>query len=163
MLAYYKHSYYVSVMSQYLLGYLISDTGRMIRKEFDERARVLGVTGPQWRLLAQLRREPGMKQAPLAELLEVEPISLSRMIDRLQELGLVERRANPHDRRAWCLHLTAKADPLVDKIKAIADDLHVQMLDGLSKQQLDDIRNMLEHIRNNLSPIDDDRKAVANG
>lgn len=162
MLAYYKHSYYIRLMSQEMIGYLIGDTGRMIRKEFDERAREIGVTGPQWRLLANLRRAPGIKQAPLAELLEVEPISLSRMIDRLQEAGLVERRADPNDRRAWCLHLTEKCTPLVDSIYGVADELHVEMLADISPAEQDMLRDILARIRANLSPTPELRKA-ANG
>lgn len=149
-------------MSQEMIGYLIGDTGRMIRKEFDERAREIGVTGPQWRLLAHLRRSPGIKQAPLAELLEVEPISLSRMIDRLQEAGLVERRADPNDRRAWCLHLTADCTPLVDRIYDVADALHVEMLTGISAKEQETLRGILDRIRGNLSPLPELRKA-ANG
>ena len=73
----------------------------MIQRAFDERARVVGGTHAQWRVLAGLRRHPGIRQAPLAELFDVEPITMSRMIDRLQEGGFVERRADPQDRRAW--------------------------------------------------------------
>ena len=148
---------------QDFLGYLISDTGRMIRKAFDERARGMGVTRQQWRVLLLLRRHPGIKQAPMAELLEVEPISLSRMIDRLQDAGFVERRADPNDRRAWCLYLTDKAEPVLARIRHVADDLHIQMLEGLTQEQLSTMRNLLEQIRTNLSTDDDDRKAAANG
>lgn len=161
-LAYYKHDYYIAPMPQELIGYLIGDTGRMIRKEFDERARAIGMTGPQWRLLVQLKRHPGIKQAQLAELLEVEPISLSRMIDRLQEAGFVERRADPTDRRAWCLLTTETAKPLIDKIYAIAEELHVELLEGVTNAEQDKLRELLERIRNNFSPTPMMRKA-ANG
>lgn len=144
------------------MGYLIGDTSRMIRKEFDERARAAGITGTQWRLLAHLRRNPGIKQAPLAELLEVEPISMSRMIDRLQEAGLVERRADPADRRAWCIYLTEKCGPLLDGIYHVADALHAELLSGISAKEQDTLRNLLERIRANLSPDPIVRKA-ANG
>lgn len=149
-------------MSQEMIGYLISDTGRVIRKEFDERARAIGVTGPQWRLLAHLRRNPGIKQAQLAELLEVEPISMSRMIDRLQEANLVERRADPCDRRAWCIYLTKKCTPLLDDIYEISDALHAEMLANISVKEQDMLRDLLERIRANLSPTPILRKA-ANG
>lgn len=145
------------------LGYLISDTGRMLRKAFDERARAIGVTRPQWRLLAQLNRQPGSKQAPLADLLEVEPITLSRMVDRLQEAGLVERRPDPQDRRAWSLYLTDKAKPLIDNIKHIADDLHTDALAGISDAQIRQFRETLDLMRTNLSQRCNARKAAANG
>lgn len=145
------------------LGYLISDTSRMMRKAFDERARQIGVTRPQWRLLAQLNRQPGSKQAPLAELLEVEPITLSRMVDRLQEAGLVERRPDPLDRRAWSLFLTDKARPLIDNIKSIADDLHDDALAGIPEAQIEQFRETLDLMRANLSQRCNARKAAANG
>jgi MarR family transcriptional regulator for hemolysin len=132
------------------LGYLISDTGRILRKAFDERARRIGITRPQWRVLARLNREPGLKQASLAELLEVEPISLSRMIDRLQDAGMVERRSDPHDRRAWCLHLTEKAAPVVTQMQALADELHRDMMSGMGAAAHDQLAELLTRTRDNL-------------
>ncbi len=132
------------------LGFLISDTGRVLRKAFDERARRIGITRPQWRVLARLNRDPGMKQAPLADLLEVEPISLSRMIDRLEEAGLVERRSDPQDRRAWCLHLTDKAQPVVAQMQVLADGLHHDMMAGMDASQYELLFATLTSIRNNL-------------
>jgi MarR family transcriptional regulator, transcriptional regulator for hemolysin len=132
------------------LAYLISDTGRMIRKAFDERARTIGITRPQWRVLAWLRRQPGIKQAPLSELLEVEPISLSRMIDRLQESGLVERRPDPADRRAWCLYLTDKADPIVESLRSLVDSLHTDMMHDIAPSEDAILRRLLLQMRENL-------------
>jgi DNA-binding MarR family transcriptional regulator len=132
------------------LAYLLSDTGRLIRKAFDERARTIGVTRPQWRVLARLNREPGIKQAPLADYLEVEPISLSRMIDRMQEAGLVERRPDPQDRRAWCLYLTDAALPIVQDMHELANELHNDMLADLNTQEQDKLRQSLHQIRANL-------------
>ena len=80
------------------IGFLISDVSRLLRRRFDERARLIGVTRPQWRALTALSRQEGMQQGALAELLEVEPITLCRMVDRLEEAGLVERRRDPADR-----------------------------------------------------------------
>jgi DNA-binding MarR family transcriptional regulator len=146
------------------LAYLLSDTGRMIRKAFDERARAIGITRPQWRVLARLNREPGIKQAPLADYLEVEPISLSRMIDRMQESGLVERRPDPQDRRAWCLHLTDAAMPIVDDMHELANALHDDMLTGLSAKEQDDLRHSLHKVRANLTMMTQPRlPSVANG
>jgi DNA-binding MarR family transcriptional regulator len=133
------------------LAYLLSDTGRLIRKAFDERARTIGITRPQWRVLARLNREPGIKQAPLADYLEVEPISLSRMIDRMQESGLVERRPDPQDRRAWCLFLTDSALPIVADMHGLANELHDDMLAGLTAQEQDVLRQSLHRVRTNLA------------
>jgi DNA-binding MarR family transcriptional regulator len=133
-----------------VLGYLIADTGRLIRKSFDERARAIGITRAQWRLLGHLIRQPGLKQAPLAELLEVEPISLSRMVDRLQESGMVERRPDPQDRRAWCLYLTEKAEPVVQQLRTVSDALHQQALQGFEVSERLILESLLERIRANL-------------
>jgi DNA-binding MarR family transcriptional regulator len=132
------------------LAYLISDTSRVIRRAFNERARAIGGTHAQWRVLSELRRHPGIKQAPLAELFDVEPITMSRMIDRLQESGFVERRADPQDRRAWLLYLTPQADPIIDLIMEAADDLHVAMLVDLSEGEIATLRRTLDKIRKNL-------------
>jgi DNA-binding MarR family transcriptional regulator len=142
----------VAIMEE-ALGYLINDTGRMIQRAFDERARVVGGTQAQWRVLARIRRDPGIRQAPLAELFDVEPITMSRMIDRLQEAGLVERRTDPQDRRAWLLYLTPQADPIIDCIRAVADGLHASMLADVSQEELVSLRSTLNKIRMNLSVI----------
>ncbi|MEO7681457.1 MAG: MarR family transcriptional regulator, partial [Sphingomonas sp.] len=114
------------------LGFLIGDVSRLMRKRFDERARAIGVTRPQWRTLTKLSRAEGINQGGLAELLEVEPITLCRMIDRLEEAGLVERRRDPHDRRAWRIYLTDKARPLIEQLRVVADGLFEDALDGLA-------------------------------
>ena len=146
------------------LGYLIADTGRLIRKAFDERARAIGITRSQWRLLANLLRRPGLKQTQLADLLEVEPISLSRMVDRLQDAGMVERRADPNDRRAWCLFLTEKAEPLILQLRSVSDGLHEQALAGFVEAEREVLDELLERIRANLIGDDDaPEKAVVNG
>lgn len=136
-----------------VIGYLINDTGRIIQRAFDERARVVGGTHAQWRVLAEIRRHPGIRQAPLAELFDVEPITMSRMIDRLQEGGLVERRTDPQDRRAWLLHLTPQADPIINCIRAVAEGLHATMLAGVLEDELVSLRSTLNKIRKNLSAL----------
>ena len=100
------------VMSE-TIGFLLNDTARLFRRAFNARTRDSGITALQWRLVTYLIRHDGIRQGPLAELIEVEPITLSRMIDRLVEAGLVERRADPTDRRAWLLHLTPRAHAMI--------------------------------------------------
>ncbi len=90
------------------LGFLLGDAARLLRRSFDERARVSEVTRPQRRVLALLKRFDGSTQVNLADMLDVEPITLSKMVDRFQAAGLVERRADTSDRRMWRLHLTAE-------------------------------------------------------
>src|SRR5437764_5508888 len=103
------------------LPFEISETAHALRKAFDRRACGLGVTRAQWKVLFRLERQPGLRQIELADMLDIEPITLSRIIDRLEEAELVERVADPADRRAWRLHVTTKARPLVDKLRPVAD------------------------------------------
>ena len=132
------------------LGFLMADVSRLIRKRFDERARAIGATRAQWRTLIVVMRNEGVNQGTLAELLEVEPITLCRMIDRLEEAGLVERRRDPADRRAWLIHLTDKAGPVLTKVKAIADSLFEEVLAGVPENDRDRLNLTLERMRENL-------------
>jgi DNA-binding MarR family transcriptional regulator len=102
------------------LPFEIGETAHALRKAFDRRAVGLGVTRAQWKVLFRLDRHPGLRQIELADMLDIEPITLSRIVDRLEESELVERRADPSDRRAWRLHVTAGAQPLIAKLRAIS-------------------------------------------
>lgn len=132
------------------LGFLISDVSRLMRRRFDERAREVGATRAQWRTLTTLSRNEGLNQGALADLLEVEPITLCRMIDRLEESGLVERRRDPSDRRAWQLFLTGKSKPILDDLRRMADDLFVQVLSGLDDSERQALGKSLDRMRSNL-------------
>jgi hypothetical protein len=110
------------------LGFLISDLSRRLRRRFDERARQLGATRAQWRTLTMLCRN-GLSQGALAELLEVEPIALCRIVNRLEGAAPVERRRDPTDRRAWQLVLT-ESRPILDKLRVMAGNLFDQKLDA---------------------------------
>src|SRR5436190_20361761 len=100
------------------LGFLLHDVARLLRTRFDQRARALGLTRAQWSVLAHLSRQEGLNQSALADVLEVEPITLARLLDRLEAARLVERRPDPADRRARLLYLTAPARPLLDDMRA---------------------------------------------
>lgn len=132
------------------LGFLISDVSRLMRRRFDERARALGATRAQWRTLTTLSRNEGLNQGALADLLEVEPITLCRMIDRLEESGLVERRRDPSDRRAWQLFLTEKSKPVLAELKSTADELIEQVLTGMSQPVRDALAASMNQMRGNL-------------
>lgn len=132
----------------------LGETSRMLRREFDRRAAALGATSAQWRVMFRLQREPGLKQVELAERLDVEPITAGRIIDRLAEAGLAERRPDPVDRRVWRLHLTPKAGPLVDRLKLVAEEMLSGALDGVSPRELDALRSTLARIRMNMSAIE---------
>jgi DNA-binding MarR family transcriptional regulator len=133
------------------LGFLLGDTARLLRRSFDERARLLGVTRPQWRVLALLKRFDGSTQVNLADMLDVEPITLGRMVDRLQDAELVERRADPKDRRAWRLHLTAKGRTKIKDLQPTASAMFVDALDGLNETKQAELEDMLNIIRANLT------------
>jgi DNA-binding MarR family transcriptional regulator len=146
------------------LGFLISDVSRLMRRRFDERARQVGATRAQWRTLTLLSRNEGLNQGALAELLEVEPITLCRMIDRLEESGLVERRRDPADRRAWQLFLTDKSKPMLDDLRIMAEDLFEQALIGMSLPARDALNESLSLIRANLISLPAPRTTeAANG
>lgn len=133
------------------LGYMISDVARLMRRRFDEESRDLGVTNSQWRVLINVFRQPGINQGTLAELLEVEPITTCRMVDRLEVAGLVERRRDPRDRRAWQIYLTDAAMPLIDKLKERAARLNASALAGIGEPDHTQLVRLLEIIRQNLS------------
>jgi len=122
-----------------------------MRRAYDRRAIALGVTRAQWRVLVNLAREGNVRQVDLADRLDIEPITLCRIIDRLEEAGLVERRRDPTDRRAWRLALTDKATPILDQLRGLATELGAEAFDGLEPAQIDALRSGLARIRENLS------------
>lgn len=133
------------------IGFLLNDTARLFRRAFNARTRDSGITALQWRLMIYLRRYEGIRQGPLADLIEVEPITLSRMVDRLAEAGLVERRADPTDRRAWLLHLTRRADGLLDDMRTTTAALAEEATEGLDEAEREQLAALVERVRANLS------------
>lgn len=133
------------------LHHLLSDSARLLRRDFDARVRELGMTSPQARLLLILHHTEGENQGFYAERLEVEPISLTRMIDRMEDSGLVERRPDPADRRVWRLFLTAKSLLVIDQVRACLAGLEDMMLAGLDAAACELLAQMLETIRTNFT------------
>ncbi|MBW7837495.1 MAG: MarR family transcriptional regulator [Sphingomonadales bacterium] len=133
------------------VGFLLTDSARLLRKRFDQRARGIGVTRPQWRVLFSVARFPGINQARLAEMLEVEPITLCRLIDRMEQAGMVRRDADPADRRARQLFITEAGKPLLDKLKNTACNLHTEIMGDFSREELQSLTGMLTRIRDKLS------------
>lgn len=142
------------------LGFLLSDVSRLLRRRFDERARASGASVAQWRVLKILLRTPGLNQGQLAELLEVEPITACRMIDRLEESGFVERRRDPADRRAWRIHLTEKAGPVLEELHVLGADLIEETLQGFSTRQREELIAALEGLRANLTSVQEGKEAA---
>jgi MarR family transcriptional regulator for hemolysin len=133
------------------IGYLLADNSRLARWSFDQQVREIGVTGPQARLLLTLNRRPGENQGFYAEQLEVEPITLCRMVDRLEEASMVERRPDPRDRRAWHLYLTDKSQKVVEKLQQRVDSLVEDMLAGLTPAERSEFARLLKVVGANLS------------
>jgi DNA-binding MarR family transcriptional regulator len=125
----------------------IGETAHALRKAFTRRAVSVGVTGAQWKVLFKLTLKPGLRQTDLADLLDIEPITLTRIIDRLQEAGLVERTPDPTDRRAWRLQVTAKAQPVVGKLRAIADEMTAEAFSGIDPNDIEVTRKVLAQVR----------------
>lgn len=142
------------------LGFLIADVSRHLRRRFDQDARSVGATGAQWKTLLAVSRREGINQGGLAELLEVEPITLCRMIDRLEDSGLVERRRDPADRRAWQIFLTEAAAPVLARLRAHADALFDTAFEGLDADARAALSTALARIRDNLQA---EPKEVAHG
>ncbi|MDM8011253.1 MAG: MarR family transcriptional regulator [Parasphingorhabdus sp.] len=133
------------------IGFLIHDTARLFRRELNERMRHSGVTALQWRLLAYLARNEGTNQVKLAEFLEVEPITLSRMIDRLADAGMLSRRRDPDDRRAWRLYLEEQSLPLIVELRAASAKLTEAAQEGLTTEEREQLASLVERMRQNLS------------
>ncbi len=132
------------------LGWQIGEISNALKRLFDRRAAEVGVTRAQWRVMAQLIRHPGLRQSALAERLDIEPITLTRTVDRLEEAGLVERRPDPADRRARLLFLSDRAQPTVERLQALAAELNSAVFGSLDKTQLDVLQEALAAIRSNI-------------
>jgi DNA-binding MarR family transcriptional regulator len=132
-------------------GYILGDIARMMRTIFDQRARQVGLSLAQCRVLALLARHEGINQAGLAELMEVQPISIARLLDRMEATGWVERRADPADRRARRLFLSEKARPLLDQVQILALQSQGEALAGLAEEERELLRQLLLRVHANLS------------
>jgi len=132
-------------------GFLLHDIARLMRKRFDQRARALGLSRSQWQVLAHLSRHEGINQSGLAEILEVENITLGRLIDRMEEAGWVERRPDRNDRRAHLLYMTGKVAPMMERMHALAEETRNEALAGLGDGERERLIERLLEVRANLS------------
>jgi len=132
-----------------IIGFLVSDTSRMLRRLFNERVTHLGLTQAQWRALAHLSRNEGLNQVTLADILDVQPITVARLIDKLVAIDLVERRPDPNDRRAQRLFLTTNATGVLNQIWEVADEIYSEVLKDLTTQERDTLIDLLTRIQTN--------------
>ncbi|MCO5064114.1 MAG: MarR family transcriptional regulator [Rhizobiaceae bacterium] len=141
------------------VGFLLHDASRLLRRRFETRASCFGLSAAQWRLLVRVYKEEGVAQARLAELLEIEPISVSRLIDRMVEGGWIERRSDATDRRVRMIYLTEKSREIFGSMRGMATQVFDYALSGLSPDERRTTIHALKTIIENLS--DDDRMAAA--
>lgn len=135
-------------------GYLLSDVTLLFRKHFDRRAVKFGLTRAQWRATKMLYYREGLRQTELAEQLEMEPIAVGRVIDRLQAAGFVERRPDPKDRRAWRLYVTDQARGVIADMEEIALGLRKDATRGIAVPELQQALDVLNRMKDNLQALD---------
>ncbi|RDI98450.1 MarR family transcriptional regulator [Dyella solisilvae] len=135
-------------------GYLLNDVTLLFRKHFDRRAVKFGLTRAQWRATKMLYHREGLRQTELAELLEMEPIAVGRVIDRLQAAGFVERRPDPKDRRAWRLYVTDQARGVIADMELIARGLRRDATRGIAVDEMQQALEVLNRIKENLQALD---------
>lgn len=133
------------------IGFLLHDVARLMRRRFEQNARDLGLTRAQYKVLAHLARNEGIHQGALAEILETEPITLTRILDRLERAGLIERLNHPHDRRVRLLRLTEAAHPLLETIFSIGARTQGEAMDGISGEERDRLFDILFRMKSNLA------------
>jgi len=136
------------------LGFLIHDSARLLRKRFEAKGSGYGLSAAQWRLMVRLVKDEGVAQARLAELLEIEPISVSRLLDRMEEGGWIERRQDANDRRVRMIFPTEKSREAFAAIKSVAGEVYDAALDGLSSDEKRVLVKALSAIITNLSDGD---------
>ena len=133
------------------LGFLLHDVARLLRRRFEQNARGSRLTRSQWQLLAYLAKNEGINQTGLADLLEIEPITLGRIVDKLETLGLIERRPDPSDRRVWLLHLAPAARPKLSQLRRLGDVTCGEALAGVPEPDTERLLKTLQTLKANLT------------
>jgi MarR family transcriptional regulator for hemolysin len=144
-------------------AFSLNDVARMLRTYADHKARQFGMTRAQWVVLARLDRFEGLKQSELAEMLDLQPISLTRLLDRLCESGLIERRADPNDRRAKRLFLMPAARPLLEQLTSLGEEMMTTALAGVDRDSVEKMVGQLATVKENLRQAVQQRTAAAAG
>jgi MarR family transcriptional regulator, transcriptional regulator for hemolysin len=133
------------------LAFLLHDVARLLKKRLEQNSRGSGLTRSQWQILAYLAQNEGINQKGLAELLEIEPITLGRIVDKLETQGLIERHPHPTDRRTWLLHLVEAARPKLEQIRELGDATHREAMAGVSEDDGQCLLKTLESMKANLT------------
>jgi DNA-binding MarR family transcriptional regulator len=137
------------------------ESSRLLRNYIDQRAKTRGTTRAQWIVMYRLRQQEGLSQVDLAEMLELQPISLVRLLDRLVEHGLLERRHDPKDRRANRLFLTAKGRQLVDGLDSLRDEIATDVFQGLTDEAIQTSLATLREIKERIKASSDTSGHIA--
>jgi len=132
------------------VAFNINDVARLLKTYADQRARDFGMTRAQWAVLARVERSEGLKQCELADTLDLQPITLTRLIDRLCDSGLIERRPDPDDRRAKRLYLTPAARPVLDGLTRLGQDIMATVLAGIEPAAVEQLLAHLLTLKTNL-------------
>jgi len=147
-------------------AFTIMDVARLLKTYADQRARQFGVSRAQWAVLMRIERNEGLKQSELAEMLDLQPITLTRLLDRLADNGLIERRADPNDRRANRLFLKPAARPLLGRLADLGANMMETVLEGISLTSIERMLKELSAVKDNLRSAiaaNTNQQQVANG
>ncbi len=145
------------------IGFMVQDVARLMRREYNRRVQVTGMTQAQWRAIMVLWRNPGISQARLADILEMQPISVARLLDRMQGASLVERQPDPTDRRAVRLFLSDKAEPLRQRLCAYGAETRKLVLEGISPKEQEQLMDILNRMRANMAETEEAPLAITEG
>jgi MarR family transcriptional regulator for hemolysin len=141
------------------LGLMLHDAARLLKADFERRARGYGLTLLQWRVLRQLsRRDDGLRQTDLARRVEASPMTVSDVLDRLEGVGLVRREVDPKDSRAKRARITGKAQALLDDVQSVVAETYDQALAGIDPADREALMRCLQQIVANLETTDEDGK-----
>jgi MarR family transcriptional regulator for hemolysin len=132
------------------LGFVLHDVARLLRKRFEQQSAKLKLTRSQWQVLAYVAYNPGIQQSALADILEVQPITLGRLLDKLQANGMVERQPHPTDRRIWLLYPTDAASPMLKTMTQIGQESRADALAGIPEIERERLMTLLSQMRTNL-------------
>lgn len=135
------------------VGYLVHEVARLFRRRFEEEARDYGITQPQWRALGEIARTEGVSQVNLAHAIDIDPMTLSGILDRLEKRGLVDRYPDPNDSRAKLARITPAGRELMERAREVGLAIYGKALSGISDSEQKLLVGVLERIRGNLAAL----------
>ena len=140
-------------------GFILNDVARLLRTYADYKAAQFGITRAQWAVLVRLERSEGLNQTELADMLDLQPITLTRLLDKLSDSGLIERRPDPGDRRAKRLFLTPAARPLLKRPAELGEETMTSTLAGIDPESIEKMVSQLALVKENLRRLIQQRHA----